>query len=137
MPPETTVVTSGGEDPSVLAEAAVASAAVAGAAAAQAADAHSTAEEAAAKADTALHVAASTPAGISPEEARRIAREEAEAYVGELAAAAKAAETEPAPATVEVTTTTVAPEVEPPSVTDANKNTGKKRWLHKYLGTDE
>lgn len=131
----TTVTHSEGEDPSVLAEAAVGAAAVAGAAHERADAAAETAQSAQAKADTALSVAVSRPVGITPEEARQIAREESERYVAELAAAAKVEET---PAPTEVNVTEVHEEVAPPSVAQANpdgpQGEGKRRFLDRWIG---
>jgi hypothetical protein len=141
---ETTVVTSddGGEDPSVLAEAAVLSAAVAGAAAAKAGDASDDAASAKLKADqaqgtadAALSVSADK---VSEERARVIAREEAAATIAALVASAKPEPVaDPAPAADGAPA--VDPQVAPPSVAKANgkDETGHKRtWADRWYGND-
>ncbi len=135
---ETTVVTSGeGEDPSVLAEAAVAAAAVAGASAERASEAKDDAEVAGGKADLALHVAGNAEveaaSKVDEETARRIAREEAEAALVALLAKAKA-DVEPAPPTP--AEGEVNPQVLPPSVEKANetKRDGRSKWARAWEG---
>jgi hypothetical protein len=129
---ETTVTTveTPDEDPSVLAQAAVASVGVSAVAAVKAEDANQTAEEANARATSAQEMASaalSNPSGVSTDEARAIAREEAKALLIELERL-KAEETAP---TTEVTVETVDPQVLPPSVEDTQP---KKRtisdWWH-------
>ena len=142
---ETTVVTNTteGEDPSVLAQAAVASAALSGAAAVKAGDASDTADEAnlraegaQATANAALSESASKP---NEEETRRIAREEAAATIAALVSAAseKTADPSPDPAG------SVDPQVLPPSVAKAN-GTGpsgerkhKSKFASWYYGEEE
>ena len=136
---ETTVVTSGeGEDPSVLAQAAVAAAAVAGASAERASEAKDDAEVAGGKADLALSVAGAAEAEASgkvdEETARRIAREEAESALVALLAKAQA-NVEPAPATPPPEGE-VNPQVLPPSVEKANetKRDGRSKWAKAWEG---
>ena len=128
---ETTVTTveTPDEDPSVLAQAAVASVGVSAVAAVKADDANATAEEANARAESAQMTASaalSRPEGLSSEEARSIAREEAKAILIEL----ERLKTETPPPEVTVKAT-VDPQVLPPSVED---QTPKKRtiadWWH-------
>lgn len=124
------------EDPSVLAQAAVAAAALSGAAAAKAGDAQddaAQAQAAAAHAEDLAHTALAAPSGISEEEARRVAREEAEAYVATLVAQAAATPPEPPAPTPPVDEGALAP----PSVAKANKSgSHKTRFADRWLGIE-
>ena len=129
---ETTVITNDEppEDPSVLAQAAVAAAALAGASAAKADDAQGDAQSAEAAADLALHeagnarVEASTK--VDEERARQIAREEL------VAALAEAIKREPAPAPAPEPAE-VNPQVLPPSVEKANPtSSGRSKWARAW-----
>jgi hypothetical protein len=136
MAPETTVVTTSedGEDPSVLAEAAVLSATMAGASLAKAdaatddaAEANAKAENAQAQSSAALGLAATS---VSAEEARAIAREEYD-----LARNAETATAEPPVEVVEVED--LPDQVLPKSVRKADGDTtsqeGKKgSWAQRH-----
>lgn len=140
--PDVVVTHEESEDPSVLAQAAVASAAIAGASAAtaqgasdEAAEARQLAEQAQSSADAAASMAANQPAGLSEEEARRIAREESERYLGELAA--KAAATPPV-----VDNSAVDAQVQQPLPKSAEKAGGSTKkgkrggWAKAWLGEE-
>lgn len=139
--PDVVVTHEDPEDPSVLAQAAVASAAVAGASIAKAegasddaAEAKQLAQEAQSSANAAASMAASQPVGLSEEEARRIAREESERYLGELAA--KAATTPPV-----VDNSAVDPQAQAPLPKSAEKAGGEKKgkhggWAKAWLGEE-
>jgi hypothetical protein len=137
---ETTTVTHNeGEDPSVLAEAAVASAAIAGASAAVSQGAKDDAEEARriaeqasssanAAENAAMHAATSQ---LSEDDVRRIAKEEHERTLAEIIA--KSAATPPAAAP------TPDPQVQQPLPKSAAKagggeGTKRTRWADKWLG---
>lgn len=136
---ETTVVTSSEEveDPSVLAQAAVASAALSGAAAVRANDANDTADEANARAQGAEALASASLAesASKPDEetTRRIAREEAAATLAALLE--EAAHHEPVRAP-EPATTEVDPQVLPPSVKKANASGKRHRFADWYHGDE-
>jgi hypothetical protein len=140
--PDVIVTHEDSEDPSVLAQAAVASAAVAGASIAKAegasddaAEAKQLAQEAQSSANAAASMAASQPVGLSEEEARRIAREESERYLGELAA--KAAATPPV-----VDNSAVDAQVQQPLPKSAEKAGGGEKkgkrggWAKAWLGEE-
>jgi hypothetical protein len=140
-PDEVTVTTTEHEDPSVLAQAAVAAAALAGAAAVRSQDASDDADEADAKADAALAQsnAQLADAANKPthEETRAIARAEAEAYARECQEWNDAvAEQEAAIAPEGETNTEGVPdEVLPPSVKKAggvNDDGSKPRFRDRY-----
>ncbi len=140
-PDEVTVTTTEHEDPSVLAEAAVASAALSGAAIVKADDAQGDAAAADAKANAALAAAsaASQESSDKPthEETRAIARAEAEAFARECqewndAVAEQEAAKEPQG---EPETEGVPDEVLPPSVKKAggvNDDGSKPRFRDRY-----
>lgn len=129
---ETTVIHEGdAEDPSVLAQAAVASVGVSAVAAVKADDANRTSEEANAKAENAegmARAALQAPPGVSSDEARSIAREEAKALLIELERLKNEEEGPPTEVTVEKVT--VDPQVLPPSVEDTQpkKRTFSDLW---------
>lgn len=134
---ETTVVTTSDPegDPSVLAEAAVASATVAGAslerashATAEAEEATRSAEDAQGAAYRALDVAVNK---ISEERAREIAREELAAILSKAETLEEEAET----LEVETEAPAVDPQVLPPSVAKANKTDQRKGFLARLADT--
>ena len=140
--PDVVVTHEESEDPSVLAQAAVASAAVAGASIAKAegasddaAEAKQLAQDAQSSANAAASMVASQPVGVSEEETRRIAREESERYLGELAA--KAATTPPV-----VDNSVVDPQAQAPLPKSAQKAGGGEKkskrggWAKAWLGEE-
>lgn len=133
---ETTVTTveTPDEDPSVLAQAAVASVGVSAVAAVKSEDALSTAEEANQRAEDAQSMASaalSAPQGVSDSEARAIAREEAKALLIEL----ERLRAEETPTEVTVEEVSVDPQVLPPSVEDVKPK--KVTWADKWHGVEE
>ena len=114
------------EDPSVLAQAAVAAAALAGASAAKADDAQGDAESAESNAELAVHQAATAitvaETKVDESRAREIAREE---LLAALAEALQRQEPAPPPPVAEP----INPQVLPPSVEKANKSSsGRGKW---------